>query len=78
MALYLYFVGACINVIILLNHLSLLVLYNILQKKFQDITKSTSFWIKAQGFVSTLVKSWDNFELCENVHDKQTGNTVKF
>lgn len=57
MALYLYSVGACVNVIMLLNHLGLLILYNILQKKHQDITKSALFWIKAQGSVCTLVGS---------------------
>ena len=34
--------------------------------------------IKQQITNSRLVKSWDNFEFCENVHRKQVGDTVKF
>lgn len=78
MALYLYSTGARVNAIILLNHLGLFVSYNILQKKLQDITKSALFWIKAQSFVSILVGSWDNFEFCENMYSKRTGDTIKF
>lgn len=45
-ALYLYFAGARVDAITLLNHLGLSVSYDVLQKKLQDITKSTLSWIK--------------------------------
>lgn len=51
MALYMYSAGAGVDVMTLLNHLGLLVSYNVLQKQLQDITKLSSFWIKAQGSV---------------------------
>lgn len=69
-ALYLYSIGAWVEAITLLNHLGLLVLYDILQKKIQDITKSTLYWIKVQVNIGILVRSWDNFEFCENVYGK--------
>lgn len=78
LALYMYLAEARVDAITLLNHLGLLVSYDVLQEKLKDVTSSTISWIKSQGSNSKLVGSWDNFEFCENIHGKRIGDTVKF
>lgn len=70
LALYIYSAGARVDTIILLNHLDLLVSYNVLQKKLKDITGSIISSIKVQRSNSGLIGFWDNFELCENIYGK--------
>ena len=53
--LYLYFAGARIDVITLLNHLKLSVLYNVLQKKLKAITFLDISWIRQQSTNCKLV-----------------------
>lgn len=45
-AMYLYSAGACIDIITLLNHLGLLVTYNVLLRKLRNITTSSATFIK--------------------------------
>lgn len=44
--LYLYFAKACVDALTLLNHLGLLVSYDILQKSIRNITQASQVWIK--------------------------------
>ena len=73
-----YSAGARVDAITLLNHLGILVLYNLLQKTLQSLSMSSMDLIKQQSLNCKLVGTWDNFEYCENVHGKRVGNTVKF
>lgn len=73
-----YSTGARVNINILFNYLGLLILYDVLQRKIKSITDSSKSWIKNQITNCKLVGSWDNLEFRENIHDKQTRDTMKF
>ena len=74
----LYFVGAKVDAITLLNYLGLMISYNVLLKKLRNITSSSAAYIKEQASNCRLVGSWDNFEYRENVAGERIGDTVKF
>lgn len=77
-AMYMYSAEARVDAITLLNYLSLLVSYDVLQKKLKEVTTLTIIWIKSQGSNRKLVGSWDNFKFRENIHGERTGDKVKF
>ena len=77
-AMYLYFADARVNSITFLNHFGILVLYNVLLRKFKSITAFNSAFIKAQASNCKLVGTWNNFEYRENVAGERIGDTVKF
>lgn len=76
--LYLYFAKACVDALTLLNHLGLLVSYDILQKSIRNITQASQVWIKEQAINRKLVGTWDNFKYHENVHGERVSDMVKF
>ena len=76
--LYLYSAGAKVDAITLLNHLELSVSYNVLQKKFRDISLSSKQWIRRQANNCQLVGTWVNFEYQKNVQGERVGDVVRF
>lgn len=63
---YIYSAGIKVDVITLLNHLGLSVLYNVLQKELWDIISSSKQWVKQQSINCQLVRISNNFKLQEN------------
>lgn len=68
LALYIYPIRTWVDTITFLNHLGLLVSYNVPQNKLNKITESSRLWIKAQASNNKFVNFWDNFEFCKNIY----------
>lgn len=73
-----YLAWALIDTITLFNHFNFLVFYNVLQKKFKDMTISIILWIKNQGSNCELIDFWDNFKFRENIYRERTKDKIKF
>lgn len=73
-----YFAGAKIDAITLLNYFGLSVSYKVIQNKLHEITLMQQKWIKQQANNQQHVGTWDNFEYQENVQGEHISDTVKF
>lgn len=67
---YLYFAGAQVNTITLLNHLGLSISYSTLQQKLKSISFESPCWIKMQLSNPKLVGTWHNFKYHKNISNK--------
>lgn len=76
--MYIYSVGTKVDTITFLNWLSLSVLYNVLLKKLQSITISSTIFIKKQAYNCKLINIWKNFDYQKNVIREKIGNIIKF
>ncbi len=77
-AIYFYLAGAKIDAITLLNHLGLLVSYNMLLKRLRSITLARAAFIKQQATNCKLVGTQNNFKYQENIAGERIGNIIKF
>lgn len=73
-----YLAWVLIDTITFFNHFNFLVFYNVLQKKFKDMTISIILWIKNQGSNCELIDFWDNFKFRENIYRERTKDKIKF
>lgn len=75
---YFHFAGAKVDTITFFNQLSLFDLYDILQKKFKNITMSSVFEFKNPISNYKSVKTYYYFEFCKNIYRKRVQNIVRF
>lgn len=76
--IYIYSVGAKVDIITLFNYLGLFISYNMLLRKLRDITSLNANFIKEQATNYKLVNMWDNFKYQKNIAEEKIYNTIKF